>query len=229
MRLHRFYTGPDIRLKADFWLHDEALLWQWNRVLRFRAEQEVILFDGQNKQRLYKIAEISKKEAHLQMITDMVFKRPGRHVYLFWSLLKRENNEYIIQKCTELGVSNFVPIISERTVKKDFNMARAQKIAIEASEQCGRGDIPAIREPVHLEKVLEEYADKLKMIVCHEGGSEEIALADDEIAGLFIGPEGGWSEHEQEMFSEPGIMTLGLGDFTLRAETAAIVASSKFL
>lgn len=229
MRLHRFFTGPDIRLKKDFWLHDEPLLWQWNRVLRFRAGQEVILFEGQGKERLYKIAEISKKEAHLQMITELVAKYPKRHVYLFWSLLKRENNEYIIQKCTEIGVSNFIPIISERTVKKDFNMARAQKIAKEASEQCGRGDIPAIREPVHLDKVLEEYQNKLKLIVCHEGGSIDVNLTDDDKPGLFIGPEGGWSDHEQKMFSNPALTAMGLGDFTLRAETAAIVASSKFL
>ncbi|HEX5456050.1 MAG TPA: RsmE family RNA methyltransferase [Candidatus Saccharimonadales bacterium] len=229
MRLHRFYTGPDIRLKEDFWLHDELLLWQWHKVLRFRTGQQIVLFDGQAKQRLYKIAEISKNEAHLQLITDMPLKRPKRHIYLFWSLLKRENNEYIIQKCTEVGVSNFVPVISERTVKKDFNMARAQKIAVEASEQCGRTDIPLIREPVRLDKVLEEYRDKLKLIICDEGGPEDIDLADDDRTGLFIGPEGGWSDHEQKMFSESGIMAMGLGDFTLRAETAAIVASSKFL
>jgi 16S rRNA (uracil1498-N3)-methyltransferase len=228
MRLHRFYSGPDTRLQKNFWLHDEAMLWQWNKVLRFKPGQEVVLFDGVKTERLYKIADLSKKEAHLEMITELSPRLPKLHVYLFWSLLKKENNEYIIQKCTELGVSNFVPVISERTIKKDFNLERARKIIIEASEQCGRLNIPIIREPVHLNKALEEYGDKLEMFVCHQGGKTPPAPEDKKI-GLFVGPEGGWSKDEQEMFASVGVSTIDLGDFTLRAETAAIVAASKFL
>ncbi|HEX5796786.1 MAG TPA: RsmE family RNA methyltransferase [Candidatus Saccharimonadales bacterium] len=229
MRLHRFYTGSGIKLQKDFWLHETSLLWQWNKVLRYRSGQEIILFDGQRRERLYKIAELSKNEAHLQLITDLDLKLPKQHVYLFWSLLKKENNEYIIQKCTEIGVSNFVPLISERTIKKDFNLKRAERITIEASEQCGRGNLPVIREPVHLEKAVDEYKEKLQLLVCHTGGKADYQLTDDKKPGILIGPEGGWSEAEQKLFSELKLATLGLGDFTLRAETAAIVAGSKFL
>ncbi len=228
MRLHRFYVVPDTKLEKDFWLHDQQLLWQWNKVLRFRPGQEVILFAGQKTERLYKLAEISKTEARLALVTEIKLKLPQRHVYLFWSLLKRENNEYIIQKCTELGVSNFVPILSERTIKKDFNPERAKRIAIEASEQCGRGSVPVVREPLHLEKALEQYKEKLELYVCQQGGNP-IPSIEGKSAGLLIGPEGGWSESEQKMFSSSGLTSLGLGDFTLRAETAAIVASSKLL
>lgn len=227
MRLHRFYTGPDLKLKNDFWLHDEQLLWQWNKVLRFRAEQKVLLFNGSGKERMYVISEISKKEAHLKLVTDIETKLPKLHVYLFWSLLKKENNEHIIQKCTELGVSNFVPVISERTIKKDFNLPRARKIAVEASEQCGRSNIPAVREPLHLEKALEEYAGKIQLIVCQQGGEKTVKIADK--AGLFIGPEGGWSPEEQKMFSACTLDVMGLGEFTLRAETAATVAVARLL
>lgn len=227
MRLHRFYTGSDIKLQKNFWLHDEAILWQWNKVLRFKPGQEAILFDGIGTERLYKISDLSKKEAHLELITELKPRMPKKHLYLFWSLLKKENNEYIIQKCTEIGVSNFVPLLSERTIKKDFNLERARKIAVEASEQCGRINIPVIREPLHLEKALQEYKDKIEMFVCHMGGQTSITESDK--AGVLIGPEGGWSEAEQKMFSAAGVNTLGLGDFTLRAETAAIVAASKLL
>lgn len=228
MRVHRFYVGGGIKLAKDFWLHDEKLLWQWNKVLRFGANQQVILFDGDKTERLYNVAEISQKEAHLKLITDMVLKKPAKHIYLFWSLLKKENNEYIIQKCTEIGVSNFVPLLSERTIKKDFNHERAVKIAIEASEQCGRSSIPAIREPIHLEKAIEEYKDKLNFLVCHQGSKKTEDLSEDKY-GILIGPEGGWSEREQQIFSEHDMEGLDLGQFTLRAETAAIVASSKLL
>lgn len=228
MRLHRFYVGGDIKLAKDFWLHDEKLLWQWNKVLRFGPNQQVILFDGEKTERLYNVAEISKKEAHLKLITTIAIKKPRRRIYLFWSLLKKENNEYIIQKCTEIGVSNFIPIISERTIKKEFNYERAQKIAIEASEQCGRSSIPDIREPIHLQKAIEEYKGKIKLLACHQG-SKSPDRPDEEKVGIFIGPEGGWSNVEQQMFSAANVEGLDLGEFVLRAETAAIVASSKLL
>lgn len=229
MRLHRFYIGGDIKLQKDFWIHDEKLLWQWNKVLRFRPDQEVILFDGKQTERLYKVSELSKKEAHLQLITEMKPKIPNRHIYLFWSLLKRENNEYIIQKCTEIGVSNFVPILSERTIKKEFNYERGKKIIIEASEQCGRGNIPDLREPLHLQKAIEDYKDKIRLLFCHKGNSKLPKFEADEKIGIIIGPEGGWSEDEQKMFAQHQLNSVDLGDFTLRAETAAIVASSKLL
>lgn len=229
MRVHRFYTGEELKLKKDFWLHDEAMLWQWNKVLRFREGQEVILFDGLQIDRMYKIVELKKTEAHLQMVTELDQVLPARKIYLFWSLLKSDNNEHILQKCTELGVSNFVPLITDRTIKKDFNIERARKIVQEAAEQCGRSSIPHIREPVHIEKVLEEYKDQLTLFVAHKGHKRSELLNDDEKYGVLIGPEGGWSDREQEMFARADYPGIDLGDFTLRAETAAIAATVKLV
>ena len=227
MRIHRFYVGEELQLKKDFWLHDEALLWQWNKVLRFREGQEVVLFDGIQTDRMYRIVKLDRTEAHLQLVTELDRVLPSRHVYLFWSLLKRDNNELIIQKCTELGVSNFVPLITERTIKKDFNLERARKIALEASEQCGRSDIPHVREPVHMEKALAEYQDKLAFVVCQQGGQRS-GIPDGKI-GLLIGPEGGWSDAELSLFEQQDLARLSISDFVLRAETAAIVASTHIL
>lgn len=229
MRTHRFYVADSIKLKADFWVHDEALIWQWNRVLRFRAGQQVILFDGVETDRLYEISEISKTEAHLKMVTELERSLPKRHVYLFWSLLKKDNNDLILQKCTELGVSNFVPIISERAVRTNFNPDRAHKIVTEASEQCGRSNIPVVREPMHLEHAIEQYKDHLEFIVCEKDEQDTLKMADDKKYGLLIGPEGGWSHAERELFKNIKLLHLGLSDHTLRAETAAVVAASKLL
>lgn len=224
MKVHRFYTGEDLKLKKDFWLHDQALLWQWNKVLRFRPEQEVILFDGLQTDRLYRIAELSKTEAHLKIVTELERVLPKNHIYLFWSLLKKDNNDHILQKCTELGVSNFVPIISERSIRKDFNIDRARKIVVEASEQCGRSNIPHVREPVHLEKILEEYKGKISIFVAHQGGVKLSKIPDK--AGVLIGPEGGWSHSELELFEKHKFLHISISDFVLRAETAAITATS---
>lgn len=228
MRRHRFYTGEKLELKKDFWLHNEAMLWQWNKVLRFREGQEVILFDGIKTERLYTITKLDKTEAHLEMITEFERKLPSKHVYLFWSLLKKDNNDFILQKATELGVSNFVPLISDRSIRDNFNSERAVRIVEEASEQCGRSNIPHVREPLHITKALEEYSGKVELYICQQD-SKKTEVSTAEKLGVIIGPEGGWSDAEKALFEAQKLRHLQICDFTLRAETAAIVAASKLL
>ncbi len=229
MKVHRFYTGPDLKLKKDFWLHDSAMLWQWNKVLRFREGQQVILFDGEQTDRLYRIVKLDKTEAHLQMITELHREIPSPHVYLFWSLLKKDNNDFILQKCTELGVSTFMPLLSDRSIRDNFNMDRAHKIVLEASEQCGRSVLPNVREPMRLQTALDEYGSKARLFICQQGSEHIPDLAHEERIGVFIGPEGGWSDDEKQIFTGQKLEHLHISDFTLRAETAAIVASSRLL
>jgi 16S rRNA (uracil1498-N3)-methyltransferase len=227
MRLHHFYVGSNIELKHDFWVHDEQLLHQWRNVLRFQPGQEVLLFDGITHDRLYKIVELTDREAHLEFVTDFERKVPAKKVYLLWSLLKKDKNDWVLQKCTELGVSHFIPLLADRSEKTGFNIERAQKIVIEASEQCGRSDIPAVREPMHIATAIEELKAKVALYICEQDGTD--TAEDSKNIGVLIGPEGGWSEAEKQLFKEQGIKHLNLHDFTLRAETAAVAASTKMI
>jgi 16S rRNA (uracil1498-N3)-methyltransferase len=228
MRIHRFYIGNEIELKHDFWLHDERLLHQWRNVLRFQPEQEVVLFDGLTHDRLYKIVELTEREAHLQHVTDFERKVPAKNVYLLWSLLKKDKNDWVLQKCTELGISHFFPLLADRSEKTGFNVERAEKIVIEASEQCGRSDIPTIREPMTIQTAIEELTQKVELYICEQEGPDTIEPTDKAV-GVFIGPEGGWSDAEKSLFQEKGIKHLNLHDFTLRAETAAVAAVAKMV
>ena len=227
MKIHRFYV-PDMALKHDFWLYDERLLHQWNRVLRFRAGQQIVLFDGKEHDRLYKIEEIKPNEAHLLHVTDFERKQPARDVYLLWSLLKKDKNDWVLQKCTELGVSHFLPLLADRSEKTGFNAERAEKIVIEAAEQCGRSDIPTVREPMHVTTAMEQLQDKVTLLICEQDGQDTIA-DDVHAVGVLIGPEGGWSDAEKAVFQDKGVQHLNLHDFTLRAETAAVAATTKLL
>lgn len=191
MRAHRYFIDANYSLVRDFWLHDQKIIHQWAKVLRYKSEQEVVLFDGNGEDRLYRITDLKENEAHLELVTQLEPNIPKRKVYLLWSVLKRQNNDLLIQKCTELGVSHFIPIITDRTIKKDINIERCEKIIIESSEQCGRSDIPQIRQPVRLAKAIEEYKNKIKLLVCDK--KETFAECGTEDAGLIIGPEGGWS------------------------------------
>ena len=227
MKLHRFYVH-DIQLKHDFWLHDEQLLHQWNKVLRFRPGQQVVLFDGVVQDRLYKIDEISRDEAHLIHVTDFERKLPRRNVYLLWSLLKKDKNDWVLQKGAELGVSHFLPLLADRSEKTGFNHDRAVKIVIEAAEQCGRSDIPTVREPMHVATALEQLKEKTTLYICEQDGEEQVP-GDVDYIGVLIGPEGGWSDAEKQLFKDQDIRHLNLHDFTLRAETAAITSVTRIL
>jgi 16S rRNA (uracil1498-N3)-methyltransferase len=234
MRLHRFYVsglhdknGPK-PLENTFWLNDERLINQWQRVLRFRPGQQLVLFDGIEHERLYKITEMDENGARLELVTDLVRQVPKKEIYLLWALLKKDKNDWVLQKCTELGVSHFLPIIADRSVRTGFSTERAEKIVIEASEQCGRSDIPKVREPIHVQSALEQLAGKIQLFVCEQGedSGDTSAL---EAAGLLIGPEGGWSENEKNSFQRHDLAHLSLHDFTLRAETAAVAAVTKLI
>lgn len=227
-RVHRFFVGKHFELRHDFWLHDERLLHQWNKVLRYQAGQDVLLFDGVESDRLYKIVEIKPDEAHLQLVTDYERQLPHKDIYLLWSILKKDKNDWVLQKATELGVSHFVPLLAERSEKTGFDVERAEKIVIEAAEQCGRSDIPTVREPMLISTALDHVGSKVPLMICEQGG-EVPAAAHGSPCGVLIGPEGGWSETELKLFEQAALPHLGLGNFTLRAETAAVTAAGQLL
>lgn len=232
MRLHRFYAGGlhtkwgKVELEKSFWVHDDRLLNQWLRVLRYRVGDELVLFDDE-VERLYKITKIETPDSvHLELVTEMDRELPKKHVYLLWSLLKKDKNDWVLQKATELGVRNFVPIVADRSEKTGFDIDRAHKILIEAAEQCGRADIPEIREPITVEEAISEYAD-LPLFICEQAeGEPDLSL---EKAGVLIGPEGGWSDRERELFKNADLAHINIAQFTLRAETAAVSAAARLL
>jgi len=225
MKLHRFLVGDGVELAHKTWVHDEKLLHQWRRVLRFEPGREVVLFDGKGTDRLYRITKLDKDEAGLELVTELSPKKPKQEVYLLWSLLKKDKNDWVLQKCTELGVSHFVPLIADRSEKTGFDLGRAQRVVVEAVEQCGRSDVPKIREPIGVAAAIEQLKDKAMLYVC-EQETNDAAPAKDKPLGLLIGPEGGWSDAERQLFEQHTMMHIAVHDFTLRAETAAVAAVS---
>jgi len=235
MKLHRFYVhemhnrfGP-IALGEVVWMHDEKLLNQWQKVLRYRLGDELVLFND-SEERLYKITVSEQGSVQLKMKTELTRVLPNKKVYLLWSLLKKDKNDWVMQKATEIGVHKLIPIIADRSEKTGFNIERAKKIIIEASEQCGRGDIPEIREPILIDEAISEYKDT-PLYICeqhsNQDNEEQFVLLDR--CGLLIGPEGGWSDREKILFANIGLPHINLGKFTLRAETASVIGVARLL
>lgn len=241
MRLHNFFIEQKIGEAKVIHLENNDLLHQLKNVFRLEKENEIVLLDNSGFQYRCRIESLSKKEGVFEVLeaTENAV-RPSREIFLYVSMIKKDNFEWILEKGTELGVTHFIPILSGRSVKTNFNHERGLKIVKEASEQSGRGRLPELREIVsldealgevekagmlavafHLEEGLMEVAEFISQKLKKQPGAEKIAV--------FIGPEGGWSDTEIEQFKKRDVNILSLGDATLRAETAAIVAATLFL
>lgn len=229
MKLHRFYL-PNTDLTHQLWMDDERLFHQWSKVLRFEVGRELVLFNDKREERLYRIERYGDNAVKLVMVTEREPQVPKRELYLCFALLKKDKNEWVLQKGTELGVRHFIPLLTERTEKTGFDVERAEKIVIEASEQCGRTDIPRVREPLSVESLIRELEGKSELFIAEQGSSDEIWKMKQEkwegAVAVLIGPEGGWSDGEKQLFQDHQLKHLDLSDFTLRAETAAIAAAT---
>lgn len=230
MKLHRYYLA-DVDLTHDFWMDDPELFHQWTKVLRYEPGREVILFNNKREVRLYRIVKIGNNAVHVELVTEMEPQLPNTELYLCFAMLKKDKNEWILQKGTELGVSHFVPLLTYRTEKTGWNTERAEKIVIEAAEQCERADIPRLREPISPQKIIEELKDKVEILVAEQKSLKFSALNLEFVkpVAILVGPEGGWSEEEKKYFAENNLVHISLSDFTLRAETAAIAAAARLV
>jgi 16S rRNA (uracil1498-N3)-methyltransferase len=161
---------------------------------------------------------------------------PGPRITLCASLIKFDHFEWMIEKATELGVTEIVPVESIRSERGLTRAAlkrleRWRRIGLEASQQARRCRLPELQEPLALEEALQYQAKYRYALDEQSGGAPLIAalpnerLREDSIA-LLLGPEGGWTEDERSAFLEAGWSRITLGPLILRAETAAIAALS---
>lgn len=232
MKLHRFYIDSEESRriqnfgKEKTWIQHPGLMKQWLKVLRLRVDDEVRLFDNQSEF-IYRIVSFNGYEIELAKITEVTVRIPKKKTLLCFSILKKDKNDWILQKATELGVTHFAPINAIRSNKTNLNLDRSKKILVEAAEQCGRNDIPVLENPDTLKAQIQKFKDAYTLFYADESAETTDAKKIESPYGVFIGPEGGWEDVEMQIFVEEKLTPLHLGMFTLRAETAAIVASAK--
>jgi 16S rRNA (uracil1498-N3)-methyltransferase len=220
---------PDSELNARFITIKGDKARYLTRVLRCRAGDPVFLYDNKGNSYSSVITAVSSKEVSAELIEKIAFhtESPLR-VTLLQGLLKGEKMDLIIQKATELGVKEIVPVITERSqVRETRKMPRWTKIAEEASRQAGRNSVPVIRRTTEFAE-LGGVPLPDGIIFWEQGGAglgDTLKMfRDRESISLFAGPEGGFSQNEIEAASEKGFVRATLGGRILRAETAAIAA-----
>ncbi len=225
MRLHRF-IGPYDLSKKEVVVSDSSVIAQWRTVLRLRSADTVILCDGEGNEAEATLLTIEPKEAVLAVtVRTFTTRLPKKAVTLYLSLLRRENFELSVQKATEIGVTEIVPVISSRTVKTGYNRTRLEKIILEASEQSGRTTLPILAEAITLPEALERRSGAVPVMFDLSGSTLPKQFTTAESIDLFVGPEGGFTDEEVALAKEHGCVIGTLGELVLRAETAAIVAT----
>ncbi len=236
MRLHRFYISQKVGGQTEISLPEADLAHQLGNVFRLKAGDQVIIFDGTGFEYVSQIVTVSRESVTLSIL-EAVNKLSEEYVpkiSLYLALIKKGNFELAVEKCTEIGVTEIHPVVSERSEKKDINFERLGKIVKEASEQCGRVTLPEVFHVTDLEiAVSQAVKDGRECFVFHTGLNLKIeqvtGVIKNKQVAVFVGPEGGWTDKEVELFKKYNCVFHTLGVNTLRAETAAIVAVSKFV
>ncbi|MEK7560320.1 MAG: RsmE family RNA methyltransferase [Patescibacteria group bacterium] len=233
--MHRFYL--DEKLGEEILvIKEKSLLHQLRSVLRVQKQGKVIFFNDKGEFKgldfIYELKNMERTSANF-LLKEKVenMREPRRRLTLYQSLIKKEKFEQVLQHTTEIGVFEFFPIISARSEKKSLNFERCEKVLKEAAEQSGRVIIPKFGKVLNFEKAIDSAKSSgFKTYFAHTKEKENMIYgAGDRQVNLFIGPEGGWDEKEIFAFNRAGFRPVSLGRLTLRAETAALVASFTLL
>ncbi|MDH4083164.1 MAG: 16S rRNA (uracil(1498)-N(3))-methyltransferase [Nitrospira sp.] len=225
-------TPPTISITGDLLIH-------LRDSLRITMGEILWLGNGQGLRYRAEITDISKRTVTghiLETIQELPRRTP--RLILGQSLLKGEKMDWVIQKATELGIDEFLPIESRHSVvqlkaeRVEHQLARWRRIALEAAQQSEQWGVMTIVPPQSLAPLLINHATNsvtLMLAERREGKNlQTVALPHDVTSSLLvlIGPEGGWSKEEVEIAEQAGVVPITLGQHILRAETAAIATIS---
>lgn len=201
-------------------------------VLRLQSADNIIVFNGENGEYTAQLL-IEKKKVSLEIKNFInVDRRSPIEIHLGQGLARGDRMDFVIQKATELGVTHITPLFTKHCAVK-LDEARSQKrmthwlnIAVSASEQCGRTDIPIIHLPLSLQDWAKQSFSGPSLVFEIGDHTSLKLLSPSKTMRLGIGPESGWDESETDFMISQGFIPCRLGPRILRAETASITAVS---
>lgn len=202
-----------------------------HRVLRLGPGDHVKVFDGE-RDYLVELSEVTRAQVRGRVIEEHTGTRDeGMEVILGFACIRPGPVEEILRHGTELGVSRFVPILSERANRKpEASKPRWRTIVASAASQCGRSLLPSVESPVSLATFLAEHPGPTTRILLSTASSAPPLLVvlereRPERIVLLVGPEGGFADSEKLEALRGGFLRASLGHCVLRAETAAVTAA----
>lgn len=225
-RLPHFINNFNLRL-GQLMIGDVEVVHQIKNVLKLKKDDRLVLCDGNGKKAEVEITTIGKNEVEVFVIR--VFgeeSEPTNQVTLYSAMLSKENLEWMVQKAVEAGAYKIVPILTDRTAKMKINRPRLEKMIKDTAEQAERAILPLLGETLDLELACAEAEQNSLNIFFDPSGKSVSALPrlkKPSNIGVFVGPEGGWSDQELALAKDKGMQVVSLGNNILRGETAAII------
>ncbi len=235
MRLHRFYVSQP--LGEEVVIEDVSLIKQWLKVFRYTVGDFVILFNGDNVDYVYELTLTSPSSCTLLQKEKNNSTHTTRRSFIFLSVIKKDLFELVVEKAVEHGITDIVPIFSEHTEKKNLNFDRLRIIIKEATEQSGRTSLLQIHDTCTFDEAVAMIpvlgitpdctyvatleGENIKNLLLSRINSTEPVTP----VAFFIGPEGGWSDSEEEKFISENYTRFSFGNTVLRAETAGIACA----
>lgn len=199
-------------------------------VLRLRAGETVLVFNGRDGEWLAAVAAEGRKQASLELLRQRRPQPAAPDLHYLFAPLKHARLDYMAQKAVEMGAGVLQPVLTRRTQVSRLNLERMRANAVEAAEQCGILSLPEIRTERPLDAALAALEPERLLVFCDEAmeqASPVSALAAAGAASLavLIGPEGGFDEAERRtVMARANTLPISLGPRILRADTAAVAA-----
>lgn len=217
----KFFTEKENISEAVVLKGDDAR--HIGKVLRMAVGDEITVCDREGTDYLCRIEKIDKESVKASVLSKE--RCPAEldcKITLYQCIPKAGKMDSVIQKATELGAAQIVPVLSKYCVAKGEKAERWQKIAYEAAKQCKRGIIPIVRNTVSFEEAIREMSEMDVSFMPYEAATDGkiSVMCDEKTVGFIIGPEGGFSEDEVKKAEATGIKICTLGKRILRTETA---------
>ena len=193
-----------------------------SKVMRIKEGESFSLFNDGGEWEA-KINKIKKGIVNFIIVKKLKNSENNSEIWLAFTPIKLNYLNFMIQKATELGVTKFIPILTERTVVRDLNSERLNKVIIEASEQSNRIKLPKLEKLVKFKDFIKLYKDTNIVFGDLNSSNDQIKINKDSPVCILIGPEGDFSENERkEILDLKNVKSLKINKNILRAETAAI-------
>ena len=197
-----------------------------SNVMRCEVGSDIFLFNENNGEYLCRVIEKNKKKLILEVVLKAEYEKIQNNINLIFCPPKSHKLDTLIQKCTEIGVRSFIPVISDHTENRKLNLIRIRKIIKEAVEQSNQLNIPDVFDPISFDQFLNQQKDKVFFAdIQSDINLSKLKNNLKENNSILIGPEGDFSSKElKALRSNNNFISFSLGKRIFRSETAAIAS-----